>query len=97
MLTEQKGRCSDVVVLIFGHTLIAGNSSILANHCDVEKKQNQEWRLLRLSAKISALLRLSVCSVTVNKKVNFFCFKGLNIIIIHSKYLPDSDWLKAHV
>ena len=21
----------------------------------------------------------------------------LNVIIIHSKYFPDSDWLKAHV
>ena len=41
------------------------------------------WRLLRLSAKILALLPLSVnfFSVTVNKKVkiNFFCFKKLNI------------------
>ena len=24
-------------------------------------------------------------------------FPGLNYIIIHSKYFPDSDWLKAHV
>ena len=39
------------------------------------------WWLLRLSAKILALLRLSVIffSVTVNKKlkINFFCFKEL--------------------
>ena len=42
------------------------------------------WWLLRLSAKILALLRLSgnFFSVTVNKKgkkINFFCFKELNI------------------
>ena len=41
------------------------------------------WWLLRLSAKILVLLRLSVIffSVTVNKKlkINFFCFKELNI------------------
>ena len=41
------------------------------------------WWLLRLSAKILALLRLSVnfFSVTVNEKlkINVFCFKKLNI------------------
>ena len=41
------------------------------------------WWLLRLSAKILALLRLSInfFSVTVNEKlkINFFCFKKLNI------------------
>ena len=33
--------------------------------------------------------------LTKKLKINFFCFKELNIIIIHSKYFPDSDWLKA--
>ena len=41
------------------------------------------WWLLRLSAKILALIRLLVnfFSVTVNRKVkiNLFCFKELNI------------------
>ena len=43
------------------------------------------WWFFRLSAKISAVLRRSVnffFSVTVNKKfkkINFFCFKELNI------------------
>ena len=38
------------------------------------------WCLLRLSAKILAVLRLSVnfFSVTVNKKIDFFCFKEFN-------------------
>ena len=41
------------------------------------------WWLLRLSAKILAPLRLSVHSfqlrLTKKIKINFFCFKGLNI------------------
>ena len=41
------------------------------------------WRLLRLSAKILALLRLSVnlfqLRLTKKLKINFFCFKELNI------------------
>ena len=41
------------------------------------------WRLLRLSAKILALLRLSVnffqLRLTKKLKINFYCFKGLNI------------------
>ena len=41
------------------------------------------WWLLRLSAKILALLQLSVnfCQLrlTTKLKINFFCFKELNI------------------
>ena len=41
------------------------------------------WWLLRLSAKILALLRLSVnffrLRLTKKLKINFFCFKELNI------------------
>ena len=41
------------------------------------------WWLLRLSAKISTLLRLSVkffqLRLTKKLKINFFCFKELNI------------------
>ena len=41
------------------------------------------WCLLRLSAKILALLRLSVnlfqLRLTKKLKINFFCFKELNI------------------
>ena len=39
------------------------------------------WWLLRLSAKILALLRLSVnfFQLRLTKKINFFCFKKLNI------------------
>ena len=41
------------------------------------------WWLLRLSAKILALLRLSVnffqLRLTEKLKINFFCFKKLNI------------------
>ena len=29
-------------------------------------------------------------------KINLFRFKELNVIIIHSKYFPHSDWLKTH-
>ena len=47
------------------------------------KKVSMGWWLLRLSAKILALLQLSVNSVqlrlTKKLKVNFFCFKKLNI------------------
>ena len=42
------------------------------------------WWLLRLSAKILALLRLSVnffqLRLTKKLKINFFCFKELNTI-----------------
>ena len=41
-----------------------------------------EWWLLRLSAKILAPLRLSVnfqLRLTKKLKINFFCFKELNI------------------
>ena len=56
---------------------------------------------LRLSAKILDLLRLYrlICfllRLAKKLKINLFRFKELNIIIIHSKYLPDSDCLKAH-
>ena len=27
----------------------------------------------------------------------YFCNQPINNIIIHSKYFPDSDWLKAHI
>ena len=41
------------------------------------------WWLLQLSAKILALLRLSVnfsqLRLTTKLKINFFCFKELNI------------------
>ena len=41
------------------------------------------WSLLRLSAKILTLLRLSVnffqLRLRKKLKINFFCFKGLNI------------------
>ena len=41
------------------------------------------WWLLRLSAKILAFLRLSVnvfqLRITKKLKINFFCFKELNI------------------
>ena len=41
------------------------------------------WWLLRLSAKLLALLRLSVnffqLRLTKKLKINFFCFKELNI------------------
>ena len=41
------------------------------------------WCLLRLSAKILALLRLSInffqFRLTKKLKINFFCFKKLNI------------------
>ena len=41
------------------------------------------WWLLRLSAKVLALLRLSVSifqlRLTKKFKINFFCFKELNI------------------
>ena len=54
MLTEQKRRCSDVFVLIFGkHTLIAANSSIVANHCDVEKNKTKYHRFTLLHSKQS--------------------------------------------
>ena len=57
MLTEQKRRCSDLIclfVLIFGkHTLIAGNSSIVANQCDVEKNRTKYHRFAILHSKHS--------------------------------------------
>ena len=50
---------------------------------EADKRVSMGWWLLRLSAKILNLLRLSVnfFSVTVNEnvKINFFCFKELNI------------------
>ena len=47
------------------------------------KRVSMGWWLLRLSAKIFALLRLSVnffqLRLTKKLKINFFCFKELNI------------------
>ena len=47
------------------------------------KRVSMGWWLLRLSAKIVALLRLSVnffqLRLTTKFKINFFCFKKLNI------------------
>ena len=47
------------------------------------KRVSMGWWLLRLSAKILALLRLSVnffqLRLTKKLKINFFCFKKLNI------------------
>ena len=68
--------------------------------CFFARLRGSQWGGgLRLSAKILAPLRLSVyffrLRLTKKLKINFFCFKELNIIIIHSKYFPDSDWLKA--
>ena len=48
-----------------------------------DKRVSMEWWLLRLSAKILALLRLSVnffqLWLTKKLKINFFWFKELNI------------------
>ena len=64
------------------------------NYCDLNvkylilydlptKRVSMGWWLLRLSAKILALLRLSVnffqLRLTKKLKINFFCFKKLNI------------------
>ena len=50
---------------------------------DSYKRVSMGWWLLRLSAKILALLRLSVnflqLRLTKKLKINFFCFKKLNI------------------
>ena len=47
------------------------------------KRVSMGWWLLRLSAKILAFLRLSVnffqLRLTKKLKINFFCFKKLNI------------------
>lgn len=54
MLTEQKRRCSDVLVLIFGkHTLIVENCSIVAKHCDFEKNRTKYHRYTSLHSKLS--------------------------------------------
>ena len=49
----------------------------------VSKRVSMGWWLLRLTAKILALLRLSVnffqLRLTKKLKINFFCFKKLNI------------------
>ena len=48
-----------------------------------DKRVSMGWWLLRLSAKILALLRLSVnffqLRLTKKLKINFFCFKKLYI------------------
>ena len=53
------------------------------NSCTPIKRVSMGWCLLRLSAKILALLRLSVnflqLRLTKKLKINFFCFKKLNI------------------
>ena len=40
---------------------------------------------------------LSAYSYGYAKSVKLFFKKNVKYIIIHSKYFPDSDWLKAHV
>ena len=51
--------------------------------CHPLRRVSMGWCLLRLSAKILALLRLSVnflqLRLTKKLKINFFCFKKLNI------------------
>ena len=51
------------------------------------------WRILRLSAKILALLQLSVnffqLRLTKKLKINFYCFKQLNINKPVFLYLPS--------
>ena len=48
---------------------------------------SMRWCLLRLSAKILALLRLSVnflqLRLTKKLKINFFCFKKLNMYFLY--------------
>ena len=63
-----------------------GERHLLSNHADIEatiKRVLMGWCLSRLSAKILALLRLSVhffqLRLTKKLKINFFCFKKLNI------------------
>ena len=50
---------------------------------DISLRVSMGWWLLRLSAKILALLRLSInffqLRLTKKLKINFFCFKKLNI------------------
>ena len=50
---------------------------------EADKRVSMGWWLLRLSAKILNLLRLSVnffqLRLTKTLKINFFCFKELNI------------------
>ena len=52
-------------------------------HLEPQRRVSMEWWLLRLSAKILAPLRLSVnffqLRLTKKLKINFFCFKKLNI------------------
>ena len=60
------------------------------------------WCLLRLSAKVLALLRLSVnffqLGLTKKLEINFFCFKELNIkkpvFFVSSKQRSSRDKMK---
>ena len=58
------------------------NQSGLIKFFDCYSRVSMGWCLLRLSAKILALLRLSVnffqLRLTIKLKINFFCFKKLN-------------------
>ena len=61
----------------------AANSLTCSYNDKSYKRVSMGWWLLRLSAKILALLRLLVnffqLRLTKKLKINFFCFKKLNI------------------
>ena len=69
---------TDLAVLSYGMNFINDAEFLL-----VYKRVSMGWWLLWLSAKLSALLQLSVnffqLRLTKNLKINFFCFKELNI------------------
>ena len=63
--------------------LYSANLTYFFRHGNMIMRVSMGWWLLRLSAKILALLRLSVnffqLRLTKKLKINFFCFKKLNI------------------
>ena len=68
------------VVIIYSVVRLRNDND---NDHDSDKRVSMGWWLLRLSAKMLALLRLSVnffqLRLTKKLKINFFCLKKLNI------------------
>ena len=88
-LKERGGGQSSPLVPRWGMTLRVCPRVNASFHCSDKVIIFNEWKCRSLRWNRRSLLRImTYCSISVTTIITF---------IIHSKYFPDSDWLKAHV